>query len=277
MKNQEVKKKKVSFWVMVVLLSLIFFFPLYYAFVNSLGSIYQQPSLFFKSIHFENYKYAVTLIPFFTYLKNSIIIVSIQVVMGVVLNFMYGYCFARLKARWKSVLFTITISTMMIPGFAISIPQYIMMSSLNIKDTFLIYVIFGLAGSSYTIFMFRQFLLTFPKEIEEAAIVDGDNYFSIIWHFYLPMCKPIIAVVFFNSFLGAWGDYMTPFMYLSESKYPLAIALFNAKYSMPGNPQLKMTSVVLAAALLFMIPTIVVFFICQKYLVSGTIEGSVKG
>ena len=271
------KIKRVLYWFVIALLSLIFIFPLYYAFVNSFGSIYQQPSLFFKSFHPENYVHAVTLIPFFRYLKNSIIIVVINVTMGVVLNFMYAYCFARLKAKGKNWLFTITISTMMIPGFAISIPQYIVLSALNIKDTFLIYPILGLAGSAYTIFLFRQFLITFPKEIEEAAIVDGDSYFSIIWHMYLPMCKPIIAVVAFSGFCGAWGDYMTPFMYLSESKYPLAIALFNARYTLPGNPQIQLTNVVLAAALLFMIPIIIAFFLCQKQLTAGIIEGSVKG
>lgn len=84
-------------------------------------------------------------------------------------------------------------------------------------------------------------------------------------------------VQLFGMFLGAWGDYMTPFMFFSKDKYPLAIALFNADYSLPNNPQIKLTNVTLAAAILFMLPNIIVFFLCQKQLVDGVIEGSVKG
>lgn len=268
-------KKSLLVFVRIVL-CVIFIFPLYYAFINSFSSVYSSTSMWPKSFHPENYYYAVTLIPFFKYLLNSLIIVLITMVMGVFLNFMYGYAFSRLEGRGKTALFTVTISLMMIPGFAISIPQYIFLNLLGIKNSFWIYVILGLAGSPYTIFLYRQYLLTFPKEIEEAAIVDGCGYFGMIVHFYLPLCKAVVIIVAFSMFMASWGDYMTPFMFLSESKYPLAIALFNSTYTMPGNPELKMTPVVLAAAMLMMIPSVIMFFLCQKSLVGGVIEGSVK-
>ena len=170
--NKQISMSKIILNIVRILLCIIFMIPLYYALVNSFGSIYQSPSFFLKSFHPENYVYAVTLIPFWQYLKNSVIIVFLTVTMGLFFNFIYGYCFARLKARGKDLLFTITLSMMMIPGFAVSIPRYIFLDMLGIRDTWFIYVLFGLPGSAATIFVFRQYLLTFPKEIEESAIVD---------------------------------------------------------------------------------------------------------
>ncbi len=276
LKNKKISKALLR--ILMIVISIVFIFPLYYTLINSFISIYAEPNIIPpKELHFENYKYAVTLIPFFRYFCNSVIFVTISVILGVGLNFFYAYAFARLKGRYCNALFAITLSMMMIPGFAISIPQYIMFNEIGLKDTFWVLVVLGLAGGPHTIFLYRQYLLTFPKEIEEAAIIDGCGYFSIIASVYLPMCKAIIAVVFFNTFISSWNDYMTPFMFFSEKKYTLSIALFNASYTLPQNPELKLKSVVNAAALLLTLPVIGVFFMCQRQLVDGVIAGSVKG
>ncbi len=271
------KRKSIGLIVICCIISLVFLIPLYYIIVNAIRSIYSSPKILPTEIHFENFYYAVTLIPFFKYLKNTVIILLITVTMGVTLNFIYAYALARLNAKGQNLMFLITLGTMMIPGFAIQIPQYIFFNYMGLKNTFWLYVVTSLAGAPYAIFVYRQYLTAFPKEIEEAAIIDGCGYFSIITKVYLPMCKSVVAIVFFSMFVSTWGDYMTPFMFLSEDKYPLAIALFNAQYVLPESPQLKLTPVINASALLLMLPVIVVFFLCQRQLAEGVMAGSVKG
>lgn len=257
--------------------AVVFLVPLYYAIVNSFAPLFSSSVVIPTEFTLINYKYATTLIPFFRYLRNSVIIVAISMGTGLTLDFVYAYALSRLNVRGRDLIFKITLAQMMIPGFAVSIPQYLVFSFLGIKNTFWIYFITALPGGAATIFLYRQYFLNIPYSIEEAAVIDGCGGFDIIFKIFLPMCKPIIAVSAFTAFTGAWGDYMTPYMYLSEKLYPLAYALFGAKFTLPSDPNTKLNTVVYAAALLFAIPVFVVFFICQKHLVSGVTAGSVKG
>lgn len=275
------KRKKVSFvvWAVVcAMLCVIFIVPLYYTFVNSLRSLYAAPTLTLpKNLQWINYQYAVTLIPFLRYLKSSAIIVCISVFFGITVDFCYAFAFARLRARGRKLLFTVLLAQMMIPGFILQIPQYIAFSRFGIKDTYWIWFLTGMAGNPFIVFLYKQYIESIPKEIEEAAYMDGCGFFKIITQIYMPICKSILAVGFFRVFIEAWGEYMTAYMFLSEKKYPLAIALFNASYTLPTDPAANMEPVKCAVALLFAIPAIFVFFMCQKQLVSGITAGSVKG
>ncbi len=272
-------RKKHLYWLILCsVISFVFIFPLYYTFVNSLRSIYAMPIIALpEKINWINYKYAVTLIPFLRYMASSFVIVGISLAFGMSVDFIYGYAFARLKARGKGVLFTILLAQMMIPSFALQIPQYITFSNLGLKNSYLIWVLTGAAGSPFIIFMYKQYIEAIPKELEEAAYIDGCGVARIIVNIYMPICKSVLAVGFFRIFINQWGNYMTPFMFLSEKKYPLAIALFNSSYTLSEDPSTQLEPVKLAAALLFAIPSMIVFFMCQKQLVSGVTAGSVKG
>lgn len=278
---KEKKKKKASYilWLAAcILISFIFLVPLYYTIVNSLRSLYSNPVIMIPKVpQWQNYNYAVTLIPFFRYLKNSLIVVAMTVFFGVTFDFFYGYAFARLKAKGRSLLFMILLAQMMIPGFALQIPQYIAFSNFGIKDTYWIWIFTGLSGSPFIVFLYKQYIESIPREIEEAAFIDGCGVFQTIVQIYMPIFKSILAVGLFRVFIAEWGNYMTPYMFLSEKKYPLAIALFNASYMLPEDPSANMDPVKSAAALLFAVPSILVFFLCQKQLVSGLTAGSVKG
>lgn len=278
---QESKRKKITYvlWLAVcVLFCGVFVVPLYYTAVNSLRSLYSNPVLTLPAKpSWENYKYAVTLIPFFNYLKNSLIVVGITIFFGVTFDFFYGYAFARLKAKGRGVLFMILLAQMMIPSFALQIPQYIAFANFGIKDTYWIWIFTGLSGSPFIVFLYKQYIESIPKEIEEAAYIDGCSVYQTIGRVYMPMCKTILAVGLFRMFIAEWGNYMTPYMFLSAKKYPLSIALFNASYMLPGDPSANMDPVKSAAALLFAVPSVIVFFLCQKQLVSGLTAGSVKG
>lgn len=273
------KRSSHAAWLIAcIFMAIIFSVPLYYTFANSLRSLYSEPVNFIPSNpQWINYKYAVTLIPFWRYLGNSFIVVCITIFFGVTFDFVYGFAFARLKARGRMFLFMILLAQMMIPGFALQIPQYIAFSHFGIKDTYWIWILSGLAGNPFMVFLYKQYLETVPREIEEAAFIDGCSIYMTIPRIYMPICKSIIAVAFFRLFISEWGNYMTPYMFLSEKKYPLAIALFNMSYTMPSDPSANLAPIKSAAALLFAIPSIIVFFLCQKQLVSGMTAGSVKG
>lgn len=271
------KVKRFALCAAVVLLCIPFLVPLYYAVINSLRGVYDLQVIVPHKFELKNYYYAVTLIPFLRYLGNSLIICGISVGLGFLSNFIYGYAFARINVKGSSVLFMITLAQMMIPSFATQVPQYIMLSSLGVRDSFLIWFIGVFAGNPLMIFLYRQYLRSVPKEIEEAAIVDGCSYITMIPHIFMPICSAVLAIVFFKLFCVHWGDYMTPFMYLREQHYPLALALFGTSYTFPEDPTTKLQPVLLAAALLMALPTVVLFFICQKHLVEGVVAGSIKG
>lgn len=278
MKQKRTKFGSICLYTFLVIVSLLFIFPIYYTLINALRDVYSTPAVLLpKGFHWENFKYAVTLIPFFKYLKNSLIILGITVILGVPLNFLFGYALSRLDAPGKGILFMIVLAQMMIPSFALQIPQYILFSNMGFQDTYWIWVAMALGGNSYQIFLYRQYLQSMPKAIEEAAIIDGCSIWQVIIKVIAPLSKPVVAIAFFNSFTIGWGDYMTPYMYLSKENYPLVMALFSVDYSFPSNPSFKLIPVVNAATLLLMIPVFIVFFLCQKQLVEGATFSGVKG
>lgn len=271
--------KKTSLYIILCLLSLVFIFPFVLTFLNSLQSINPGVRKLVPDVlHWENYYLAVTLIPFFRYLKNSLIIVAITVTLSIVMNLLMGYAFARIKAPGKNIVFTIVLSTMMIPSIVTMIPQYIFFNKLGLMDTFLLWVIMGFGGSAFNIFLYRQFFAAMPKELEEAAKIDGCTVLGTIFKIFVPSSIPVMMIVAVNAFQYAWNDYMMPFMYLSEQKYPLSMALFGGvTYKIEGSPNLIMESLINCAAIIMTIPAIIIFFIGQKYLVEGIVTSGIKG
>jgi multiple sugar transport system permease protein len=271
---------RVMIYSACIILGVIFFYPLFYVITNSLRNLYSTPSLFPKEFSFVNYYLAVTLIPFFLYFRNSVILVVLSLGFSVIMNLLFGYAFARINAPGRNFLFAIVLAQLMIPGIAISIPQYVLFSNIGLKNTYWIWVLGGIGGEAFFIFLFRQFYATIPKDFEDAARIDGCNVLGTIWRVFVPMSKPVIAVVAFFNFQNVWGDYMTPFMYLNEEQYPLAMALFSANYDLPvniGGRSIPIDPLINAASIIMILPVILVFFIAQKYLVQGIITTGIKG
>lgn len=271
------KYSKILLYILLIAIGIIMLFPIYYTFINAIRNVYSTPAtLLPKAWDWINFQYAVTLVPFLKYLKNSLIILAISVPLGIATSFLYGYALAKLDAPGKNALFFLVLSVMMIPTFATQIPQYIMFSKVGITDTFLIWVFEAIAGNAYNIFLCRQYLASLPKSLIEAATIDGCSQFRLISKIALPLSKPLLAIVAFNLFNLNWGDYMTPYMYLSREKYPLIMPLFNSyEYVFPGTST-KLIPVVNAATLLVMIPVFIVFFLCQKQLVEGATTSGIK-
>ncbi len=264
------------FYVVLIICSLVFLLPLYLAIVNSLSSWYSAPTIVLTGFHFENFIYATTLIDFLKFVKNSVIICAIVLFTSTMISGLVGYAFARIKAPGRNVLFMIVLSTMMLPGIVTQIPTYILFYKYNLINTYLPWLFWGLGGNAFFIFLYRQFFATIPKELEEAARIDGCSIFRTYWNIFLPMSLPVVATVSIMNFQGTWGDVMTPFMFLKQDLYPLATALSMITYQEPGS-KVIIQQVSLAAGILFMIPVIITFFLGQRYIVEGIVTTGVKG
>lgn len=272
------KALKIVSYVVATVLGLVFLFPIYYTFINSIRGLNSLPAIFTPTaFEWVNFKYVFTLIPYGKYLVNSLIILAITVPIGLVVNVLYGYALAKLQARGQSLIFYGVLITMMIPTFAIQIPQYILFSKVGLTDTFLLWVFEATAGNAGMIFLARQYFYSMPRSLVEAAYIDGCTPFTAFTQIILPLSKPLCAIIVFQIFLFNWGDYMTSYMYLSKDKYPLVMSMFtSAEYVMPGT-NVVLTPVVNAASLIFMIPVLILFFICQKHLVEGATASGIKG
>ena len=272
------KFSKFVFYTGMSMVGLVFLFPIYYTLINAIRGLNDLPAILTPiAYEWENFKLAITLIPFWKYLKNSFIILGISLPLGLVSNTIYGYALAKLRAPGRSLIFYLVLITMMIPSFAMQIPQYILFKKIGLSDTFALWVCEGIAGMAAMIFLSRQYFYSVPQAIIEAAYIDGCNAFTVYTKVIVPLSKPLVAIILFQLFNYNWGDYMTPYMYLSRDKYPLVMTMFSpAEYVLPGTSTI-LTPVVNAASLLFIIPVVILFFTCQKQLVEGVTASGVKG
>lgn len=270
------QKGSIVLYAALILCSVIFIFPLYLAIVNALSAWYTTPGLKPQGFHLENFKYAVTMIDFWLYLKNSVIIIVISLVASTLSSGLVGYAFARIAAPGRNFFFMVVLSTMMVPAIVTQIPAYILFYKYGFLNTFWPWVLWGIGGNAFFIFLYRQFFSSVPKELEEAARIDGCSIFRTYWNIFLPMSLPVVATVGIMSFQGSWGDFMTPFMFLKQEHYPLATALSTKSYIVEGSKQV-LQPVSTAAALLLIVPVVVVFFLGQRYIVQGIVTTGVKG
>jgi len=227
------------------------------------------------TLRLENYPNALTALPFSTFARNSAI-VSISILVGEVLtNSFVAFGFARLRGPGRKALFLLVLSTMLIPFPVLVIPQYVLFKNLGWIDTFLPLIVPPWFGSAFLIFLMRQFYMTIPRELDEAAEIDGCGYFSIYLRIVLPLSKPALASVAIFSFTYNWNDYLAPLIYLnSQGNYtlPLGLAFFNGRTgTMVPWHQL------MAASLVTVLPCVLLFFFAQRFFIQGIVVSGVKG
>jgi multiple sugar transport system permease protein len=252
--------------------------PLLWMVSTSLKSgnvIFQIPPQWIPdSLHWENYRRAITDIPFFLYLKNTVIITFFRMIAEVFVSALVAYGFARFDFPGKNIWFMILLSTIMLPGEITMIPVFIMFSKLGWINTFkplIIPAFFG--GQAVFVFLLRQFFLTIPRELEEAALIDGATRFQIFYKIFLPLSKPALITIALFSFQGSWNDLLGPLMYLNDSNkftLQLGLAMFNGMTKVEWGP-------LMAASLLVLLPTLILFFSLQRYFVEGISITGIKG
>ncbi|MBQ7257061.1 MAG: carbohydrate ABC transporter permease [Abditibacteriota bacterium] len=223
-------------------------------------------------IKWSNYKDAVEAVPFFRYFMNSVII-SVTVTFGQVLtSAMAAYAFSRLNFPGRDTLFFGYLATMIIPGSVTMIPTFILFRSLHLVDTYTALILPGMF-SAYGTFMLRQFFMSLPRELEDAAKIDGCTLPMVFWNVILPLSKPGLATLATFTFLGSWNNFMWPLVVTSselKKVLPLGLMSFQGQYS-------TQTNLLMAGSLIALIPIILVFLFNQRYFIKGIQMGAVKG
>lgn len=213
----------------------------------------------------ENYPEAFTARPFDVFIKNSLLITVLSVVGQTLSSAVVAFGFARLRFKGRNVLFFILLSTMMVPFHLLIIPRFVMFKQLGWLDTFLPLIVPNLFGSAFSIFLLRQYYMTIPLELDDAAKIDGAGFLQTFWYIILPLSKPALGVVATFEFIESWSDFMGPLIYLnSEKNYtvPLGLYSYQADYFPEWN-------LFMAASVIAMMLPLLVFFIAQKYFISG--------
>jgi len=224
-------------------------------------------------LEWSNYSRGLVFIPFFAELRNTLII-ALSCVLGTILScslVAYGLC----KIEWKgrNLLFIILLSTMMLPAQVTMIPVFTIFVKLHWVDTFLPLIVPSFLGSAFFIFLLRQFFMGIPRELSEAAKLDGCSEFAIYRRIVMPLSKPALATVGLFTFMGAWNDFLNPLIYLlDESKYTLSLglAMFTGQY---GNEY----GMLMAVSAVFTLPIIVLFFFTQRTFIQGMTMSGIKG
>jgi len=223
--------------------------------------------------HFENYTKALSVMPFARYLANTCLVTFSCMALTIISSSLAAFGFARMRFPGRNILFVTLLSTLMLPAQVTMIPVFRIWSGLGLYDTFAPLIAPAAFGSAFYIFLLRQYFLTIPMEMDEAARIDGAGTLTIWWRIVMPQAKPALATVAVLSFMSHWNDFLGPLIYLSDpSKRTLALALwaFQGQYSTDWN-------LLMAASTVVMLPLLVLFFFAQRYFVQGVALSGLKG
>lgn len=269
---------KILVYAILIIASITCAFPFYWMLrtaVVSAGSIF-SPRLQILPPEFilTNFKDALTALPFGTYFLNTAFVTVVNIVGVLITSSMCAYGFSRIDWRGRDKVFGIMMTALMLPYSVLMIPHFIGWSFLGLTDSFapLTWPAF-FGGGLFNIFLLRQFFMGIPREMDEAAFVDGANYWKIYWSIILPLSKQSLIVVGLFTFLNNWNDYLAPMIYIStEKKFTLMLGLnqFMGGYNAQWN-------LMMAAVAVIVIPSLVLYLFAQKYFIEGIAMTGLKG
>jgi ABC-type glycerol-3-phosphate transport system permease component len=267
-----------SYYVVLTGLGFVFVFPFLWSVSSSLKTldgVYEtRPSLWVSDPQWQNYAAAMTKLPFPLFIVNSFIVCGLTVLGQLVSASMVAYAFARMEWRGRRFWFIVVLATLMLPFQLLVIPQYLIFNLLGWINTFKPLIVPAwLGGGAFAIFLLRQFFLSIPKDLEDAARLDGASDFQVYWYVMLPLARPALITVAVLSFITAWKSFFAPLIYLSSpEKYTTAIGLATFR-SMQG----AMAHQLLAASVVTALPLVILFFVAQRFLVRGILLTGMKG
>lgn len=275
-----ISNKRTPAWMYIVIMGLTVFFlgPFIWLVLAALKTRAEWSSLPTRLLperpQWQNFADAVTEMDFAAYASNSLMLSMIYSVLITLTSAMVGFGFARHRAPGKGALFMVLLATMMIPQVLTLLPTYVMFSRIGLVNTYWPWVLWGLAGSPYLIFLFRQFFASIPKDLEDAALMDGAGWFRIFATIFLPLSRPVLITSFLLSFTWTWGDYIAPALLLDIDHTTLSVAI-TAWYQDPNGNVIPTLQA--AAAVLYILPVLTIFFVAQRYFVRSTVSSGVKG
>jgi multiple sugar transport system permease protein len=225
------------------------------------------------NLHWENFPLAMTKVPFYRYIQNTMVVVVTTTIGMLISCVLVAYGFSRFRAPWLDIMFLLLLSTIMLPSQVTLIPTFVLFQKLGWYDTLLPLIIPAFFANAWDVFLLRQFFLSVPIELDEAAKIDGASPLGVLWYILLPQAWPAIATVSIFHLLWAWNDFFGPLIYLqTQEKFTIALGLqsFNAAYS-------RQTTLMMAAATVTMLPCLLLFFFAQKLFIQGVVVSGIKG
>jgi multiple sugar transport system permease protein len=278
------RRRVVLTHLMLILLSLVFIAPLLWMMMTAVKPIEETmtspPKWIPSKVLVGNFKEAFNYgskdlgyYPFLQYSKNTLAVTILCVIGSVVSNSLVAYSFAKMEWKGRNALFALTLATIMIPGPVLMVPLYTLFKSFGWVGTFRPLWIPTFFGSAFNIFLLRQFFLTIPNELSEAATIDGASEWRTFVDIILPLTKPALAVIAVFTFLWAWNDFMGPLLYLTDQRnFTLSLGLQAFQSQHTGTPW----NLLMAASLIVIAPVILVFFVAQKSFVEGIATTGLK-
>lgn len=262
------------FYLVMIALAVVFLAPLAWMVTASLrpeNKVLEMPPVFLPTdFQWENYREVWEVIP--RYLFNSVKLAAINVVGVPFVASLAGFAFARLQFRGRDLAFSITLSTLMVPGIVTLIPLYIIYREVGWVDTHYPLWVPRVLHSVFAVFLLRQFFLQIPRDLEDAARLDGASTFEIYWRIMLPQVMPALATVGILAFLDSWNDLFGPLIFLNSADLqtlPVALKLFQGEF-------FSQVSVLMAGATISIIPVTIVFLAAQKYFLRGIVLTGLK-
>jgi ABC-type glycerol-3-phosphate transport system permease component len=265
-------------YIILILLSIFYLLPLYWMISTSLkqtgSEMVVPPQWIPDPIVWGNYVDVFVQVPLTLYIRNSMTITVIATVFGVLTASLAGYGFARTRFPGRNFFFILCIASLMLPEIVTLIPEFILFRRIGWVNTFLPLIVpWSLAGSSFAVFLFRQYCLTIPIELDEAARVDGAGTIRIWWTIIVPLSKAVLATLAILGFIHHWNEFLRPLIYLGRPELrTLAIGLraFRGEYQLAWN-------YMMAVALVMLLPILVLFFLAQRQFVQGIVMTGIKG
>jgi multiple sugar transport system permease protein len=269
---------RVVLYAFVVLFAVLFVAPIAWGFLGSLRDLTQGVTgpVIPRPAHWENYRFAWSgQFGFSHYLWNTVVLTVIATVPAVLSSAFAGYAFARMRARGRNTFFIFMLGTTFIPVSIIFIPFFWVVVKLGMYSTRWPWLIWGISGSAFLIFLFRQFYASFPSELDDAARIDGCGHVRTFFQIYLPNSAGPFVVGLVLLGTGWWGEYIYASLLLPDELLPLGVKVATGYYD-PGQ-QFTLIPATLAGAMLFTLPPILVFFLLQRKLARGIVTTGLKG
>jgi multiple sugar transport system permease protein len=241
--------------------------------LKTLDQIFVQPPVWIPNpMVWSNFYSAVTYIPFFKYMQNTLVICGLVVIGRLISCSLVAYGFSQVRWKGRDTVFFFVLATLMLPFQVTMIPLFVIFSKVNLVDTILPLVLPTFFGDAFFIFLLRQFFLSIPHELCEAALIDGANHFDIYSRIVMPLARPALATVIIFSFLWTYTDFQGPLIYLtSEAHFTLSLGLrgFFAAHGAQWN-------YMMAASFLFTLPVVILFFFAQRTFIEGIVTTGLK-
>lgn len=273
------KRSKWSYMGEMLMLGVcvIFFIPFYYLLVNTFkparDATVSPLSLPLRSFTLDLYREAFNTINFWSSFRNSLVITAVSVLIIIVLGSMAAYAIIRRKNKLTSILFIYFLLGFMVPAQTTLIPLFNLMSRFNLQNSVLGMIVLYSSWCNFAIFMYQGFLGGVPKDLEEAALIDGANLWKMYWRIVFPLLKPVTTTIVIFDVMWIWNDFMMPYLFISSSEnFTLIMEVYKGVGQFANN-----WTVMLCTMVIVLIPIVIFYLLMQKHIIAGITSGAVKG